>query len=215
MNRERCGAAVALRVDVECVGWQLCRDRGDWRAPRRRASPTYWWRGCRAASVSARVPTTGPGDRRRRFRSAAVRTQGRFAGGVGGIARIPTHQWQSVGSSTARPSLGDRRLACAKLPNPTSVLGAARIDQHDRSGRTRRSAPARDPVPVSATVALTDGEVITLDVLLPDLASLLGLKLHARRVRQVDRDAIDLWTCLELLASAGEMADFAAGEDHR
>ncbi|MGA9275722.1 MAG: hypothetical protein WBV89_02125, partial [Ilumatobacter sp.] len=54
--------------------------------------------------------------------------------------------------------------------------------------------------------------VITLGVLLPDLASLLGLKLHARRVRQVDRDAIDLWTCLELLASAGEMADFAAGE---
>jgi predicted nucleotidyltransferase len=46
----------------------------------------------------------------------------------------------------------------------------------------------RDPVPVSATVALTDGEVIALGVLLPDLASLLALKLHARRVRQVDRD---------------------------
>ena len=49
-------------------------------------------------------------------------------------------------------------------------------------------------------------------VLLPDLASLLGLKLHARRVRQVDRDAIDLWTCLELLAAANEMESFDDAE---
>jgi len=54
--------------------------------------------------------------------------------------------------------------------------------------------------------------VISIDVLLPDLASLLGLKLHARRVRQVDRDVIDLWTCLELMAAAGEMASFSDEE---
>ena len=37
----------------------------------------------------------------------------------------------------------------------------------------------RPGVQLAAEVALTDGEVIDIDVLLPDLASLLGLKLHA------------------------------------
>lgn len=70
----------------------------------------------------------------------------------------------------------------------------------------------RPGVQLVAEVALTDGEAIDIDVLLPDLASLLALKLHARRVRQVDRDAIDLWTCLELMAAADEMAQFADAE---
>lgn len=65
---------------------------------------------------------------------------------------------------------------------------------------------------MAAEVALTDGEVISIDMLLPDLAGHLGLKLHARRVRQVERDAIDLWTCLELMAAAGEMASFSDEE---
>ena len=70
----------------------------------------------------------------------------------------------------------------------------------------------RPGVHVAAKVALTDHDVIDIDVLLPDLASLLGLKLHARRVRQVDRDAIDLWTCLELMAAADEMGSFGDAE---
>lgn len=64
----------------------------------------------------------------------------------------------------------------------------------------------KDDSLVDAT--LTDGSSVSFDVALPDLASLLGLKLHARRVRSVDRDAVDLWTCLELLAAAGETAAF-------
>jgi hypothetical protein len=67
----------------------------------------------------------------------------------------------------------------------------------------------RPAVRVVADATLTDGIVVPLDVALPDLASLLCLKLHARRVRSVGRDAIDLWTCLELLAAAGETATFA------
>jgi len=54
--------------------------------------------------------------------------------------------------------------------------------------------------------------MISFDVMLPDLASLLGLKLHARRVRQVERDVIDLWTCLELMAAADELASFSDTE---
>jgi len=113
-------------------------------------------------------------------------------------------------------ALSDQRSATVDLLVPSYRTRLRSSVQHGSTNTIEvgglAEALQRDPVPVSATVALTDGELITLDVLLPDLASLLGLKLHARRVRQVDRDAIDLWTCLELLASAGEMADFAAGE---
>ncbi len=70
----------------------------------------------------------------------------------------------------------------------------------------------RPHVRVVGEVRLTDGDVVQLDVLLPDLASLLGLKLQARRVRDVDRDAVDLWTCLELMAAAGETASFGDAE---
>lgn len=81
--------------------------------------------------------------------------------------------------------------------NPPEVGGLA--------GALRRPA-----VQAIADATLTDGTVVPLDVALPDLASLLGLKLHARRVRSVDRDAIDLWTRLELLAVADETS--SAGE---
>lgn len=66
----------------------------------------------------------------------------------------------------------------------------------------------RPAVRIVADATLTNDTVVPLDVALPDLASLFGLKLHARRVRSVDRDAIDLWTCLELLAAAGETTSF-------
>jgi hypothetical protein len=41
---------------------------------------------------------------------------------------------------------------------------------------------------------------------------LLGSKLHARRGRDVDRDAVDLWTRLELMAAAGEITSFGHAE---
>jgi hypothetical protein len=61
-------------------------------------------------------------------------------------------------------------------------------------------------------VTLTDAYVVQLDVLQPDFASLLGLKLHARRVRDADRDAVDLWTCLEPMAAASETTSFGDTE---
>jgi hypothetical protein len=61
-------------------------------------------------------------------------------------------------------------------------------------------------------VTLTDGYVVQLDALQPDFAGLLGLELHARRVRDVDRDAVDLWTCLEPMAAASETTSFGDAE---
>lgn len=70
----------------------------------------------------------------------------------------------------------------------------------------------RPAVAVTADVTLTDGSAVTFDVQLPDLPSLLALKLYARRVRTFDRDAVDLWTCLELLAASKETGSFADPE---
>ena len=57
-------------------------------------------------------------------------------------------------------------------------------------------------------MTLTNGMELPLGLLIPDVASMLGLKLHARRARDEDRDAWDLWTCMELVAAAGELSEF-------
>ncbi len=49
----------------------------------------------------------------------------------------------------------------------------------------------------------TTGEVIQSTVCLPDAAGLLALKAGARRVRNEDRDASDLWKCLEIAYADG------------
>ena len=127
-------------------------------------------------------------------------------------------------------SLGYRRASGNRWERPLPGERTATVDLLVPSYRTRlrqlvrhgstntvevgglAEALRRPAVRVVGDVSLTDGDVIPIDVLLPDLASLLSLKLHARRVRQVDRDAIDLWTCLELMAAADDMASFGDTE---
>jgi len=41
---------------------------------------------------------------------------------------------------------------------------------------------------------------------------MLGLKVHARRSRDEDCDAVDLWTCMELLAASEEFDEFRSSD---
>jgi predicted nucleotidyltransferase len=70
----------------------------------------------------------------------------------------------------------------------------------------------RPAVAVTGTVKLTDGTELALDLSIPDVPSMLGLKLHARRARNEDRDAVDLWTCMELLFAAQEIDEFRSSD---
>lgn len=69
----------------------------------------------------------------------------------------------------------------------------------------------RPPVKVRARFHLTDGNTCEATVLVPDAASMLALKAGARGVRSEERDATDLWRCLEVaLADDVSPADLAA-----
>lgn len=65
----------------------------------------------------------------------------------------------------------------------------------------------RPGIETDVEIVLTDGATIGAHVLIPDAASTLGLKAWARAVRQEDRDAEDLWRCLEIALADGVTAD--------
>lgn len=127
----------------------------------------------------------------------------------------------SIGYTKASGNRWERALPGERTATVDLLVPSyrTRLRQAVRHGSTNTvevgglaEALRRPPVRVVGEVTLTDGDVVQLDVLLPDLASLLGLKLHARRVRDVDRDSVDLWTCLELMAAAGEATSFGDAE---
>jgi hypothetical protein len=67
----------------------------------------------------------------------------------------------------------------------------------------------RPGVEVNALFRLTTGEALTATVVLPDVLSTLALKTLVRGVRNEERDAQDLWRCLEIAAAVGVTpADF-------
>ena len=65
----------------------------------------------------------------------------------------------------------------------------------------------RPGIDVDIDMVLTDGSTIGATVLVPDAASTLGLKAWVRTVRSEDRDAEDLWRCLEIALAEGVNAD--------
>ncbi|MEI2817256.1 MAG: hypothetical protein V9E99_12515 [Microthrixaceae bacterium] len=60
---------------------------------------------------------------------------------------------------------------------------------------------------VDADIALTDGTSLHAALLIPDAIATLGLKGWARTVRSEDRDAEDLWRCLEIAHADGVTAE--------
>jgi hypothetical protein len=70
-----------------------------------------------------------------------------------------------------------------------------------------------EPCVVDAEFILTNGEHLSARVLLPDSKSMILLKAGARRVRNEDRDATDLWRCLEVANADGVTAtDFTTSD---
>ena len=70
-----------------------------------------------------------------------------------------------------------------------------------------------EPCVVDAEFILTNGEHLSARVLLPDSKSMILLEAGARRVRNEDRDATDLWRCLEVANADGVTAtDFTSSD---
>lgn len=70
----------------------------------------------------------------------------------------------------------------------------------------------RPGLTVDAELLMTDGAIVTTDIVLPDAVGTLALKAGARSVRQEDRDAEDLWRCLEIAAADGVRPEMFDGD---
>ena len=141
---------------------------------------------------------------------------------------VPPYALQDDSLIEAVASLGYRRVAGNRWARSIDATREATVDLLVPSYRTRlRSsvqfgstnttevgglaiALKRPATEVAGTVTLTNGMELALGLLIPDVASMLGLKLHARRIRNEDRDAWDVWTCMELVVAAGELGEFSS-----
>jgi predicted nucleotidyltransferase len=118
-----------------------------------------------------------------------------------------------AGNRWAR-QIDDQRTAYVDLLVPSYRTRVRSQVKHGSTTTTEvgglAEALKRPPVLISGMVTATSGDRYRLDVSIPDVSSLLGLKLHARTVRDEDRDAIDIWTCLELLEAEAAFAEFGS-----
>jgi hypothetical protein len=70
----------------------------------------------------------------------------------------------------------------------------------------------RPGVETAVEIVLTDGTALSATVMIPDAAATLALKAWARTVRREDRDAEDLWRCLEIALVDGVTVDVLNGD---
>ncbi len=70
-----------------------------------------------------------------------------------------------------------------------------------------------EPCVIDAEFVLTSGEHLNARVVLPNAKSMILLKAGARSVRNEDRDATDLWRCLEVANADGVTAADFEGPD--
>ena len=61
----------------------------------------------------------------------------------------------------------------------------------------------RPGITIEAELRLTNGELLSATIVVPDALAMLILKAQVRAVRDEERDAQDLWRCLEIAAADG------------
>lgn len=124
--------------------------------------------------------------------------------------------YRKVAGNRWSRSLDQTREATVDLLVPSYRTRLRSSVQHGGTNTTEVGGLAvalkRPAVHVIGSVVLTDGTELPLELSIPDVTSMLGLKLHARSARAEDRDAIDLWTCLELIVAADEFDDFRSAD---
>ena len=126
------------------------------------------------------------------------------------VSTIEERGYKKVGGNRWERSLGEHRTATVDLLIP-SYTSRARNDVTVGDVVTTEvpglaDALRRPAVTVDLDIMLTDRTIMTTTVVIPDAASTMGLKAWARTVRTEDRDAEDLWRCLEIAHAAGVIA---------
>lgn len=128
------------------------------------------------------------------------------------IEAVASLGYRKVAGNRWSRSIDQTREATVDLLVPSYRTRLRSSVQHGGTNTTEVGGLAvalkRPAVCVIGRVVLADGTELPLELSIPDLTSMLGLKLHARSARAEDPDAIDLWTCLELIVAADEFDDF-------
>ncbi len=124
-----------------------------------------------------------------------------------GYAKTEGNRWER--------QIDDERTANVDLLIPAYTSRARSSRQVGKVNTTEVPGLAEaflaEPCVVDAEFILTNGKHLSARVLLPDSKSMILLKAGARRVRNEDRDATDLWRCLEVANADGvTAADFAS-----
>jgi hypothetical protein len=132
------------------------------------------------------------------------------------IEAVASLGYRKVAGNRWSRSIDQTREATVDLLVPSYRTRLRSSVQHGGTNTTEVGGLAvaltRPAVRVIGSVVLTDGTELPLELSIPDVTSMLGLKLHARSARAEDRDAIDLWTCLELIVAADEFDDFRSAD---
>ena len=126
-----------------------------------------------------------------------------------GYAKTEGNRWER--------QIDDERTAAVDLLIPAYTSRARSSRQVGEVNTTEVPGLAEaflaEPCAVDAEFILTSGEHLSARVLLPDSKSMIRLKTGARRVRNEDRDATDLWRCLEVANADGVTARDFTGSD--
>ena len=133
------------------------------------------------------------------------------------ITAIEDRGYRKVAGNRWERQIDDLRVAAVDLLVPSYT---SRARETIRIGDTVTTevpglaeALRRPGVPLDIDVALANGTSLAARVVIPDPAATLGLKAWARVVRNEDRDADDLWRCLEIAHTAGVTADTLRDDD--
>lgn len=136
------------------------------------------------------------------------------------VAAIEDRGCTKVAGNRWERSIDERRVASVDLLIPT--YGSRAHDTVRVGSIVTTEVPGlaealqRPAVNVEIELHLTDGETLSTTVSLPDTVGMLALKTLVRTVRTEDRDAQDLWRCLEIAAAEGvEPATFDSSEPLR
>jgi hypothetical protein len=126
-----------------------------------------------------------------------------------GYAKTEGNRWER--------QIDDERTATVDLLIPAYTSRARSSRQVGEVNTTEVPGLAEaflaEPCIVDAEFILTNGEHLSARVLLPDSKSMILLKAGARRIRNEDRDATDLWRCLEVANADGvTAADFTTSD---
>ena len=127
-----------------------------------------------------------------------------------GYKKVAGNRWERL--------IDDRRVAAVDLLIPAYT---SRPRQTKRVGNVVTTevpglavALRRPGIAIDAELHLTSGEVHETTIMLPDALATLVLKARVRTVRDEERDAQDLWRCLEIAAADGvtpELVDAEGG----